>query len=100
MHEWEKQEQARYEAWKKTPEGQANLALRKAVVKVCGEMAEDLRLCQAEVVVETYQGKTTCYLTWERELREREDFVFPEQTYARAQEWLKKYATAKGWEAQ
>jgi len=88
---WERQ----VEAWKKTPAGQATTALYAAAEKA--GFGEALRSCQAEVVVSTYEGKTIAYPVWEQELREIEEFVFPEEAFARAEAWVAKYAAKKGW---
>lgn len=83
-------------SWEASPEGKATLAMYAAAEKA--GMAEELRKCCAEVCVSEYGGKVTAYCYWEAELTERPEFVFPKAAFERAEAWLRKYGTAKGWE--
>jgi hypothetical protein len=83
--------------YKASPSGKATKALYDAATKAGGSFVADLRRAQVELVVETYNGETSVYATWERELSEDERFVFPAVAFARAEAWVRKYAKANGW---
>lgn len=67
-------------------EAAMNAALYAAAEKA--GMRDELASCQAEIVLDEYNGTRTAYIAWEAELRERPEFVFPAAAFERAEKWL------------